>query len=95
MYCPLGQMVHIKDPFLLIEKSNICYICYLNGPLLYVRRHMTVNKMYCVRRYIKHCLPSLELENGKLRDIGSNVHCLLHHRIIPIDLTVRDRFRPF
>ena len=31
---------------------------YLNGPLSYVRRHITVNKMCWVRRYLKHFLPS-------------------------------------
>ena len=43
MCCPVG-MVHIK-------KSSICIAAagflshYLNGPLQYVRRHKTVNKM--------------------------------------------------
>ena len=47
-------MVHIKDPLLLIGKSSH----YLNGPLPYVRHHITVNKMSWVHPYIKHFLPS-------------------------------------
>ena len=31
---------------------------YLSGPLPYVQRHITVNKMCWVRRKIKHFLPS-------------------------------------
>ena len=37
---PVCGMTHIKDPLLLIGKSS-----YLNRPLPYVRRHITVNKM--------------------------------------------------
>ena len=38
--------VHIKEPLLLIGKSSpYGGSGYLNGPLLYVRRHITVNKM--------------------------------------------------
>ena len=43
--------VHIKEPLLLIGKSSPCggrgfpLSHYLSGPLPYVRRHITVNKM--------------------------------------------------
>ena len=43
-------MMHIKDPLLLIEEISPCgddrwfHHIYLNDPLLYVRRHRTVNK---------------------------------------------------
>ena len=41
-------MVHIKEPLLLIGKSSYVVAAgflsrYLNGPLPYVRRHITVN----------------------------------------------------
>ena len=35
-------MVHIKEPLLLIKKSSPCGSRYLNGPLPYVRCHITV-----------------------------------------------------
>ena len=44
-------MVHIKEPLLLIRKSSPCsddngfLSCYLNGSLLYVSHHITINKM--------------------------------------------------
>ena len=46
----LSGMVHIKEPLLLIGKSSHVvaagfFSYYLSGPLLYVRRHITVNKM--------------------------------------------------
>ena len=50
MYYPVFGMVHIKEPLLLIGKSNPCggsgfpLSRYLNGPLPYIRRHITVNK---------------------------------------------------
>ena len=42
-------MVHIKEPFLIIEKSSPYngasrFPLYLSGALLYVRCHITVNK---------------------------------------------------
>ena len=50
-------LVNIKDPLLLIEKSStrsgdsgLLLSRYLSGPLLYVRRHITVNKTCLVRR---------------------------------------------
>ena len=50
MCYPVSGMVHIKEPLLLIEK--IAHVAaagflshYLCGPLPYVRRHITVNKM--------------------------------------------------
>ena len=42
MCYPVCGMVHIKEPLLLIGKSFLS--SYLNGPLPYVRRHITVNK---------------------------------------------------
>ena len=47
----LSGMVHIKEPLLLIEKSRHVAAAgflsrCLNEPLLYVRRYITVNKMY-------------------------------------------------
>ena len=51
-------MVHIKEPLLLIGKSSPCDVSgfpfshYLNGPLLYVQRHITVIKK-CVEYVIK------------------------------------------
>ena len=51
MCYPVCGMMHIKEPLLLIGKSSPCggsgfpLSCYLNGPLLYVLRHITVNKM--------------------------------------------------
>ena len=57
----LSGMVHIKEPLLLPER--VAYVVaagflshYLSGPLPYVWRHITVNKMCWVR--IKHILPS-------------------------------------
>ena len=53
MCYPVCGMVHIKEPLLLIRKSSLCsgstgfplLLCqYLNGPLPYVRRHITINK---------------------------------------------------
>ena len=49
MCCPACGIVHIKEPLLLIEKSNPCggsgFPLYPSGPLPYVRRHISVNKM--------------------------------------------------
>ena len=51
MYYPVRGMMHIKEPLLLIGKSSLCggsrfpLSRYLSGPLPYVRRHITVNKM--------------------------------------------------
>ena len=50
MCYPVCGMIHIKEPLLLIGKSSLCggsrfLFHYLNGPLPYVRRHITVNKM--------------------------------------------------
>ena len=45
---PVCRMMHIKEPLLLTGKSSPCgsfLSHYQNGPLLYVRRHITVNKM--------------------------------------------------
>ena len=47
MCYPVCGMVHIKEPLLRIEKSSPCggfLSRYPNGPLPYVRRHITVNK---------------------------------------------------
>ena len=44
----LYGIVHIKEPLLLIGKSSPfggSGFHYLSGPLTYVRRHITVNKM--------------------------------------------------
>ena len=50
MCYPVCGIVHIKEPLLLIRKSSLCgdsrFPRYLNGPLPYIRRHITVNKMY-------------------------------------------------
>ena len=48
MCYPVCGMMHIKEPLLLIEKSShvaaACFLShYLNGPLPYVWRHITVN----------------------------------------------------
>ena len=50
MYYPVYGMVHIKEPLLQIER--VAHVAaagflshYLSGPLPYVRRHITVNKM--------------------------------------------------
>ena len=48
MCYPVYGMVHIKEPLLLIGKSSYVVAAsflsrYLNGPLPYVRRHITVN----------------------------------------------------
>ena len=45
MCYPVWGMGHIKEPLLLIGTSSPC-----NGPLPYVRRHITVNNMYWGRR---------------------------------------------
>ena len=50
MYYPVCGMMHIKEPLLLIGKSSLCAAAgflsrYLSGPLPYVGRHITVNKM--------------------------------------------------
>ena len=51
MCYPFCGMMHIKEPLLLIGKSSLCGTAagflsqYLSGPLPYVRRHITVNKM--------------------------------------------------
>ena len=52
MCYPVCGMVHIKEPLLLIEKSSLAHVAAagytsrnLSGPLRYVRRHTTVNKM--------------------------------------------------
>ena len=56
MCYPACGVVHIKESLLLIEKSNPCsggtgfLSRSLSGPLPYVRRHITVNKMCLVRR---------------------------------------------
>ena len=55
MCYPVFGIVHIKEPLLLIGKSGYVAAAgflsrYLNGPLPYVRRYITVNKMYWVRR---------------------------------------------
>ena len=49
---PVCEMVHIKEPLLLIGTSSYYVVeaadflsRYLNGPLPYVRHHITVNKM--------------------------------------------------
>ena len=47
---PVCGMVHIKEPLLLIGKSSLCGVSgflsrYLNGPLPYVRCHITINEM--------------------------------------------------
>ena len=48
MYSPVCGIMHIKYLFLLIGKNSTCsdavgfLSCYLNDPLLYVRRHITV-----------------------------------------------------
>ena len=46
MCYPVCGMVHIKETLLLIRKSSSCGFLsrYLNGPLPYVWRHITVNK---------------------------------------------------
>ena len=47
----LSGMMHIKEPLLLIGKNSPCggsgfpLSCYLNSPLPYVWRHITINKM--------------------------------------------------
>ena len=49
MCYPVSGMVHIKEPLLLIGVVHVVAAGflsrYLNGPLPYVRRHITVNKM--------------------------------------------------
>ena len=50
MCYPVCGMVHIKEPLLLIGKCSPCggsgfLSRYLSGPLPYVLRHITVNKM--------------------------------------------------
>ena len=51
MCYPACGMVRIKEPLLLIEKSSPNVggggfpLSYLSGPLQYVWRHITVNKM--------------------------------------------------
>ena len=49
MCYPVCGMMHIKEPLLLIGKSSPCggsgFPISLSGPLPYVRRHITVNKM--------------------------------------------------
>ena len=55
MCYPVCGMMHIKEPLLLIGKSSLCGgsgfpFSYLSGPLPYVWRHITVNKMCWVRR---------------------------------------------
>ena len=45
MCYPVCGMVHIKENLLLIDKSSLCGGSYLSGPLPYVLRHITVNKM--------------------------------------------------
>ena len=64
---PVCGMMHIKEPLLLIGKSSPCGGCRFplslsEGPLPYVRRHITVNKMCWVRRYIKHFSLSLSIQ---------------------------------
>ena len=54
MCYPLCGIMHIKEPLLLIEKSSLYggsgfLSPYVNGPLPYVWRHITVNKMCWVR----------------------------------------------
>ena len=50
MCYPVCGLVHVQDPLLLIRKCSSCtaaagfFSRYLNGPLLYPRRHITVNK---------------------------------------------------
>ena len=48
MCYPVCGIVHMKEPLLLFGKSSPCgtgfLSRYLNGPLPYVRRHITVNK---------------------------------------------------
>ena len=50
MYYPVCGMMHIIEP--LLQTERVAYVAaagflsrYLNGPLPYVRRHITVNKM--------------------------------------------------
>ena len=55
MYYPVCGMMYIKEPLLLIGKSSPMAAagflsCYLSGPLPYVWRHITVNKMCWVCR---------------------------------------------
>ena len=47
MCYPDCGIVHIKDHLLLIENSPLMMaVCFcLNGPLLYVRCHISINKM--------------------------------------------------
>ena len=50
MCYPVCEMVHIKEPLLLLGKSSPCGSSgflshYLSGSLPYVRRNITVNKM--------------------------------------------------
>ena len=56
MCYPACGMVHIKEPLLLIGKSShvaaaVFPFPYTNGPLPYVRRHITVTK--CVESVVK------------------------------------------
>ena len=55
MCYPVFGMVHIKEPLMVIKKSILVAAAgflsrYLSGPLPYVWRHITVNKMCWVRR---------------------------------------------
>ena len=50
MCYPVCGMVYIKEPSLLIRNSNSCssgseFSLTLSGPLPYIQRHITVNKM--------------------------------------------------
>ena len=53
MCYPVCEMVNLKEPLLLIDMSSLCsggslFHDYVSDPLLCVRRHITINKMYKV-----------------------------------------------
>ena len=52
MYYPVSGMMHIKEPLLLIAHVAVAGFLsrYLSGPVPYVWRHITVNKMCWVHR---------------------------------------------
>ena len=76
MCYPVCEMMHIKEPLLLIGKSSPCGgsgfpLSLSEWSFTICLYHITVNKMCSVRRWSKHFLPSflpLLLNNNGLND---------------------------
>ena len=64
---PVCGMVHIKETLLLIAITHVAAVgflsLYLNGPLPYVQRHITVYKINVLSASLNKIFPSFILKN--------------------------------